>query len=335
MRSPDRDTLLALYRQMLVLRRFEEAAARTYREGKIPGFIHLYIGEEAVATGVCTHLEPEDLTGSTHRGHAHALAKGIPARQVMAELWGRSTGCSGGRGGSMHLFSKEHGLLGTNGIVGYGLHLAAGAAFTAKYQDTSQVAVAFFGDGGANLGSFHEIVNLAAIWKLPVVFVCENNLYATELSFLKATAGQSVAARAAGYAIPGVQVDGQDVLAVYEAAGRAIDRARSGGGPSLVECLTYRYVGHHEGDPGTDYRTKEEIEEWKKRDPIVLFGNHLLGEKAAAQEDLDQIDRETQALIQDALEYASSSPWPSPDQLAAKVFANATPIALDLNETGR
>ena len=322
MKAPDRDTLIAFYRRMLVLRRFEEAAARTYREGKIPGFIHLYIGEEAVATGVCAHLQPEDQIGSTHRGHAHALAKGVPARQVMAELWGRSTGCSGGRGGSMHLFSKEHGLLGTNGIVGYGLHLAAGAAFTAKYQGTSQVAVAFFGDGAANLGSFHEIVNLAAIWELPVVFVCENNLYATELSFLKATAGQSVAARAAGYAIPGVQVDGQDVLAVYEAAGSAIDRARSGGGPSLIECRTYRYVGHHEGDPGTDYRTQEEIDEWKLRDPILLFGRQLLERYAVDQEELDQIDGEAKRLIQDALEYAGSSPWPSPEQLATKVFAN-------------
>jgi len=231
----------------------------------------------------------------------------------------------------MHLFSKEHGLLGTNGIVGYGLHLAAGAAFTARYQDTTQVAIAFFGDGAANLGSFHEIVNLAAIWKLPVVFVCENNLYATELSFLKATAGQNVAARAAGYAIPGVQVDGQDVLAVYHAAGEAVERARSGGGPSLVECLTYRYVGHHEGDPGTDYRTLEEIEEWKARDPIRLFGNYLLGKQTATQEDLDQADREAKALIQDALDYANSSPWPPPEELATKVFSGTSSDAFDLD----
>jgi pyruvate dehydrogenase E1 component alpha subunit len=335
MKSPDRDTLLALHRQMLVLRRFEEAAARTYREAKIPGFIHLYIGEEAVAAGVCAHLGPDDKIGSTHRGHAHALAKGVPPREVMAELWGRNTGCSGGRGGSMHLYSKEYGLLGTNGIVGYGLHLGAGAAFTARYQDTSQVAVAFFGDGAANLGSFHEIVNLAAVWKLPVVFVCENNLYATELSFLKATAGQNVAARAAGYGIPGLQVDGQDVLTVYDAAGEAVERARSGDGPSLLECLTYRYVGHHEGDPGTEYRTQEEIDEWKKRDPILLFQDYLLGEKAATPGELDQIDKEARALIREALEYANSSPWPSPDELATKVFASATSNAVDLDRTRR
>jgi len=322
MNLPDKDTLLALYRQMLVLRRFEEAAARTYREGKIPGFIHLYIGEEAVATGVGAYLKPGDWIGSTHRGHAHALVKGVPAREVMAELWGRSTGCSGGRGGSMHLYSKEHGLLGTNGIVGYGLPLAAGAAFTAKYFGTSQVAVGFFGDGAANLGCFHEIMNMSSIGRLPVVFVCENNLYATELPFLKATAGQSVANRAAGYAMPGVEVDGQDVLAVYEAAGEAIARARAGGGPSLIECRTYRYVGHHEGDPGTGYRTQEEVEEWKKRDPILLLGERLLKEEIASQNELDGIDEEVKALIQDAIEYADKSPWPSPEEVTTKVFAN-------------
>jgi TPP-dependent pyruvate/acetoin dehydrogenase alpha subunit len=224
----------------------------------------------------------------------------------------------------MHLYSEEHGLLGTNGIVGYGLHLGAGAAFTARYLGTSQVAVAFMGDGGANLGGFHEILNLAAIWKLPVVFVCENNLYATELPFLKATAGQSVAARAASYAMPGVEIDGQGVLAVYEAAGEAIARARSGEGPSLIECRTYRYVGHHEGDPGTGYRTKEEVEEWKKRDPILLFGQHLKQTGTATQEVLTGLDEEAKSLIQDALEFSDRSPWPSPAETTTKLFA--TPV---------
>ncbi len=319
---PDKDFLLALYRQMLVIRRFEETAARTYREGHIPGFIHLYIGEEAVATGVCAHLTKEDYVGSTHRGHAHALAKGVPLRVVMAELWGRSTGCSGGRGGSMHLYSREYGLLGTNGIVGYGIPLGAGAAFSARYRGTSQVAVAFFGDGGANIGCFHEVLNLASIWRLPVVFVCENNLYATELSFLKATAGQSIAARAASYAMPGVEVDGQDVLAVYEAAGEAIARARAGDGPTLIECRTYRYHGHHEGDPGTDYRTQEEIEAWKKRDPIQLLAKRLLGDEIATQGELDQIGSEVVTLIQDAIDFSAQSPWPSPQDVATGVFAN-------------
>jgi len=322
MELPDRNTMLALYRQMLVIRHFEQTAARTYREGKIPGFIHLYIGEEAVATGVCAHLTEEDYVGSTHRGHAHALAKGVPASEVMAELWGRSTGCSGGRGGSMHLYSKEHGLLGTNGIVGYGLPLAAGAAFTAKYRGTNQVAVAFFGDGAVNHGLFHEILNLASIWTLPIVAVCENNLYATELSFLYATAGQSVAKRAVAYAMPGVEVDGQDVLAVYEAAGRAVARARAGEGPTLIECRTYRYVGHHEGDPGTDYRTQEEIDEWKKRDPIQLFSERLLGAGTATQGELDRIEAEVKQEVQDAVEFAAESPWPSPDDLTTRLFHN-------------
>ena len=319
---PDKDTSLALYRQMLVIRRFEESAVRIYREGNIPGFLHLYIGEEAVASGVCAHLEKGDYVGSTHRGHGHALAKGVPAREVMAELWGRSTGCSGGRGGSMHLYSKEYGLLGTNGIVGYGIPLGAGAAFSAKYLDTSNVAVAFFGDGAVNLGCFHEVLNMASIWTLPVVFVCENNLYATELPFLRATAGQSVAARAASYAMPGVEVDGQDVLAVYEAAGQAIGRARAGEGPTMIECRTYRYHGHHEGDPGTDYRTQEEIENWKNRDPVHLLGKRLLSEKVAAQDELDQVKKEVEVLIQDAIDFADGSPWPAPEDAATKVFVN-------------
>lgn len=322
MQMLDKDTLLALYRQMLLLREFEQAAARTYREGKIPGFIHLYIGEEAVASGVCAHLETGDCVGSTHRGHAHALAKGVPAREVMAELWGRSTGCSGGRGGSMHLYSKAHGLLGTNGIVGYGLPMAAGAAFTAKYTDSGQVAVAFFGDGAVNLGLFHETLNLASIWALPLVFVCENNLYATELSFLKATAGQSVANRAGAYAMPGVEVDGQDVQAVYHAAGEAVARARAGGGPTLIECLTYRYVGHHEGDPGTGYRTSEEIAKWKKRDPIQMITNRMQDGEIATQAELDRIIADVTQEVQDAVEYSAQSPWPSPADLATGVFRN-------------
>jgi pyruvate dehydrogenase E1 component alpha subunit len=312
---------------MLVIRRFEEAAARTYREGKIPGFIHLYIGEEAVATGVCAHLTKKDTIGSTHRGHAHALAKGVPAREVMAELWGRSTGCSGGRGGSMHLYSRPHGLLGSNGIVGYGLPLAAGAAFTAKYLGTEQVAVAFFGDGGANLGLFHETLNLASIWQLPMVAVCENNLYATELSFLKATAGKSVAGRAVAYNMPGVEIDGQDVLSVYQAAGEAIQRAREGDGPTLIECRTYRYVGHHEGDPGTDYRTEAEIEEWRKRDPIQLYSKRLLADSIATQAELDEIGADVQRVVQDAVDFAADSPWPATEELTARVFHNPPEVA--------
>ena len=320
MELPGRGTLLSLYRQMVLIRLFEQAAARTYREGKIPGFIHLYIGEEAIAPAVCAHLSQRDYVGSTHRGHAHALAKGVSSREVMAELCARSTGCSGGRGGSMHLYSKAHGLMGTNGIVGYGLPLAAGAAYTARYNGTDQVAVAFFGDGGSNHGLFHEILNMAAIWKLPLVAVCENNLYATELSFFAATAGQSVAARAASYAIPGVEVDGQDVLAVYEAAGEAIARARAGEGPSLIECRTYRYVGHHEGDPGTGYRTQEEVAKWKERDPIQLYAERLVADGLVPKADLDQLDDEVKQEVADCVDFALNSPFPSPDELTERVF---------------
>jgi pyruvate dehydrogenase E1 component alpha subunit len=320
MKLPSKKISLDLYRRMILIRRFEEAVARVYREGRIPGFVHLYIGEEAVATGVSAHLDDGDWIGSTHRGHAHALVKGVPANELMAELYGRTTGCSGGRGGSMHLYSAKYGLLGTNGIVGYGLSQGAGAAFTAKYLGNSKVGVAFFGDGASNLGVFHETLNMASIWKLPMVLVCENNLYATELSFLQATAGQSVAARAEAYDIPGVEIDGQEVLAVYDAAGKAIKRAREGKGPSLIECRTYRYVGHHEGDPGTDYRTLEEINEWKKRDPISLFTKRLLDENKVSQNELDEIEKDITKSIQEAVEFAESSPWPSPEDVETGVF---------------
>lgn len=322
MKPPSKEKSLDLYRRMVLIRRFEEAVARIYREGRIPGFVHLYIGEEAVAAGVTAHLNDDDYIGSTHRGHAHALTKGIPVREVMAELFGRSTGCSGGRGGSMHLYSARYGLLGTNGIVGYGLPQAAGAAFSAKYRGTSQVGVGFFGDGAANLGIFHEILNMASIWRLPAVFVCENNLFATELPFFKATAGQSVASRAASYDMPGVEVDGQDVLAVYDAAGKAIARARADKGPTLIECRTYRYVGHHEGDPGTDYRTQDEIDEWKKRDPIELFSKRLLEAKKASQDELDRVEQEVMSRIEEAIEFAEESAWPSPEEIQTKLFTN-------------
>jgi pyruvate dehydrogenase E1 component alpha subunit len=206
--------------------------------------------------------------------------------------------------------------------VGYGLPQAAGAAFTAKYLGTSQVGVAFFGDGAVNLGIFHEILNMASIWRLPTIFVCENNLFATELSFFKATAGQSVASRAGSYDMPGVEVDGQDVLAVYDAAGEAIGRARAGEGPTLIECRTYRYVGHHEGDPGTGYRTQDEIEEWKKRDPIKLFSKRLLETKKTSQDELDRIEQKVMSSIEEAIEFAEKSAWPSPEEIQTNLFAN-------------
>ena len=322
MSLPSREKCIEIYRTMLAARRFEEAVSHLYREGKIPGFVHLYIGQEAIVSGVSAHLTRADYVATTHRGHPSFLAKGAPPRELMAELWGRSTGICGGRGGSMHLYALEYGMLGNQGIVGAGITHGVGAAFSAWYRGTSQVAVAFFGDGAANVGSFHEGLNLASIWQLPIVFVRENNLYALETPVLKATAGQDIAARAASYAIPGIRVDGQDVLAVYKVAGEAITRARSGEGPTLIECRTYRYHGHHEGDPGSNYRTAEEVEEWRKRDPILLFQERLLREDLTTRNELDEIGREIEALIQDAIDFADKSPWPLPEGVDSGIFAN-------------
>ena len=273
--------LLDLYRKMLELREFELKVQDLYRRGMLPGFVHLYVGEEAVAAGVCANLELRDLVYSTHRGHGHAVAKGVPGRDMFAELWGRATGSSAGRGGSMHMYAPEYGFMGTNGIVGAGIPLATGAGLSAKLRKSGQVVVAFFGDGAVNTGSFHEGLNFGAVWNLPVIYVCENNLYATEMAFRRATKNTSVLSRAAVYKLPGVELMCGDVTAVYEAAQEAIDRARAGGGPTLIEAKTYRFVGHHEGDPGTGYRTSEEVEEWKNRDPIKTMRGKLLASEAA------------------------------------------------------
>jgi len=316
----DRETLLRFYRKMLEIRRFEEAAGDFYQQGLIPGFIHLYIGEEAVAAGVCAQLRDDDVVLSSHRGHGHALAKGVSARQVMAELWGRATGCSHGRGGSMHLFAPEVGFLGSSGIVGAGIPLAAGAGYTFKMLKTDRVAVAFFGDGASNNWAFHEGINLASVWQLPVVFVCENNMYATQMPFARATVNQNVYERAAGYGLPGVGVDGNDVEAVYSAAGEAVRRARDGQGPTLIECKTYRTVGHYVGDPGTGYRPKEEIEAWKARSPIEILKARLLAAGMVGEQELQRIENEVQALIADAVEFSRNSPWPDPAGAMAHVY---------------
>lgn len=313
---------LGLYHRMVQLREFELKVQDLYRRGLLPGFVHLYVGEEAVATGVCANLESRDLVYSTHRGHGHALAKGVPGRDVFAELWGKTTGSSGGRGGSMHMYAPEYGFMGTNGIVGAGIPLATGAALSAKMRKSGQVVVAFFGDGAVNTGSFHEGLNFGAVWNLPVVYVCENNLYATEMAFRRATKNTSVQSRAAVYKMPGTEVDGSDVLAVYEAAREAINRARAGGGPTLIEAKTYRFVGHHEGDPGTDYRTREEVEEWKSRDPIKALREKLLASDAATREALKQIDEEVQHWLDDAVQFGKTSPEPSPATVLDHVFGD-------------
>ncbi|MGA9353533.1 MAG: thiamine pyrophosphate-dependent dehydrogenase E1 component subunit alpha [Terriglobales bacterium] len=315
-----RELMLSCYKKVLELRLFELKVQELYRNGRLPGFVHLYVGEEAVAVGVCSHLDVEDLVFSTHRGHGHALAKGVPARIVLAELWGKATGSSGGRGGSMHMYAPEYGFMGTNGIVGAPIPLATGAALSAKLKKKSQVVVCFFGDGAVNSGSFHEAVNLGAVWNLPIVYVCENNLYATEMAFRRATKNTSVASRAAAYGMLGVEVDGQDVVAVHEVAEAAIERARRDGGPTLVECKTYRYVGHHEGDPGTDYRTREEVLEWKQKDAVKIARKRLLDSGAVNEKELQAADQEVERLIDEAVEFAEKSPEPLAESVNEHVF---------------
>jgi 2-oxoisovalerate dehydrogenase E1 component len=315
-----KEQLLLLYRTMLTIRRTEEQLVKFYAAGKIYGGVHTYIGEEAVASGVCAHLRDDDTAFSTHRGHGHALAKGVPPRELLAEVMGRATGCSGGRGGSMHLFKPEVGFMGSSGIVGPCITLAAGGGYSAMLLKTDRVSVAFFGDGASNNGSFHEGLNLATAWKLPAIFVCENNLYATEVPIGKATGNTNIASRAVAYGLPGIAVDGNDVLAVYRAAGEAVARARAGGGPTLIECRTYRTRAHSEGMRDAGYRTQEEVAAWKARDPIRLFREKLLTGGSATEDELAVIDAEIKALVDEAARFAEASPMPDPTTVSQHVY---------------
>ena len=317
----DRATALSLYARMRLIRVFETRAGELCRKGEMPAFLHLYIGEEATAVGICSLLEPKDTLTSTHRGHGHALAKGVEPRRLMAELFGRATGTSGGRGGSMHIFAPEVGVLGTNGLVGGGIPAAAGAGLSAKLLGTGAVSVAFFGDGAANHGAFHESLNLAGAWDAPVLFVCENNLYATATPFRDITRNPDIASRGAAHGIPAESVDGQDVLAVREVAARAIARARAGGGPTLIESKTYRFVGHHEGDVLVgNYRTMEELEAWKLRCPLLLMAQRLREQYDCTDEDIAEVDRQAEATVEDAVEFARQSPWPDVATVEHGVF---------------
>ena len=328
----DAAALLALYERMVLLRRFESVAQIACRKGETPGFLHLYIGEEAVATGVCAHLRAADWITSTHRGHGHALAKGMSPGVLMAELFGRAGGCCGGRGGTMHLYDRATGLFGTNGIVAAGIGAAVGAAISAKHRGTDGIAVAFFGDGAVNHGAFHEALNFAGAQNAPVVFVCENNLYATATPLKVATKNTEVATKAIAYGFPGVAVDGNDVLGVWKVAKEAIERARRGEGPTLIEAKTYRTVGHNEGEPLTGtYRTQEELDLWKTRDPIPRFSKWLLAEKIVKQADLDAADARVEKIVDEAVEYARNSPMPDPASYSLhswseKINPEMTPI---------
>ncbi len=321
MEMPSKEKLLALYRNMLTIRRCEEQLVKLYAAGKVYGGVHTYIGEEAVATGVCAHLRPDVTVFSTHRGHGHALSKGVTPRELISEILGRATGCSGGRGGSMHLFKPEVGFMGSSGIVGPAISLAAGGAYTAKLLKLDRVSVAFFGDGASNNGAFHESLNMATAWDLPAIFVCENNMYATEVPFAKATKMQDVALRAQSYGLPGVMVDGNDVLAVFQAAGEAVRRARAGEGPTLLECKTYRTRAHSEGMRDAGYRTTDEITAWKARDPIKAFETKLVDGGTATPAELEQIDAEVKAMAEEAAAFAVNSPMPEPASVAAHVYS--------------
>jgi 2-oxoisovalerate dehydrogenase E1 component len=306
---------LGLLGKMLLIRYCEEQVVKSYARGELPGGVHTYIGEEAVATGVCAHLRTDDAVFSTHRGHGHALAKGMQPERLIAETMGKATGCSGGRGGSMHLFEAAVGFYGTSGIVGPSILLATGAGYAAKLAKVDRVGVAFFGDGASNNGAFHEGINMATAWQLPVLFVCENNMYATEVPFASITKSPSVATRAQGYGLPGVEVDGNDVLAVYQAAGEAVSRARAGNGPTLIECHTYRVRAHSEGMRDAGYRTQEEVDQWKARDPIKAYKSHLAATGVVAQAEIEALDAEMKKVAEAAADTARKSPLPDPATL--------------------
>lgn len=319
--APSNDVLLDMHERMVRIRIFEEEAGRLMENGKIPGALHLYVGQEAVATGVMVHLSDEDQITSTHRGHGHVVAKGGQFKEMYAELYGRATGYCKGMGGSMHISNLDIGILGANGIVAGGPPIAMGAAFSNQYRGTDQVAATFFGDGASNEGSFHEAANMAALYKLPCLFVCENNGFGEYTSQKRHQAIRDVADRAAGYGMPGVIVDGMDVIAVYEAAGEAVERARRGEGPTLLECKTYRYYDHvGVRGMGIAYRSDEEVEEWKQRDAIRLLEDRMAEQGVLSVEDAAAVHERVRQEALEAIEWAEASPFPSVDNLLDDVY---------------
>ena len=312
--------LLDMYRQMLLIRAFEEKAAEMYTKGKIGGFLHLYSGQEAVAVGFVSVLREDDYIVGAYREHGQCIARGTDPKYVMAELYGKITGVSKGKGGSMHMFDVKRGFLGGHGIVGGGMPLAIGVGFAIKYRKTDQVCVCFFGDGAVNEGAFHEALNMVALWNLPVIYVLENNLYAMGTAVYRASSIPDLIRRASCYDIEREQVDGMDVLAVREVAERAVRKAREDKEPRFIEAITYRFRGHSVADPGT-YRTKEEVEEWRKRDPIPRMESYLKDNDMIANDDIRAIGSEVDSRIEEAVDFAESSPFPPPDALYEDVYA--------------
>lgn len=319
----DADFLRHLFRRMMSIRLFEEKVGELFLAGELPGFVHLYVGEEAIAVGVCASLADQDFITSTHRGHGHCIAKGAKLLPMMAEIFGKKMGYCKGKGGSMHIADFSVGMLGANGVVGGGYNLAVGAALASKMQKNGQVAVCFFGDGASNRGTFHEGINMAAAWKLPVIFVNENNQWASTTPYRTTSAIENIADRAAGYGIPGMVVDGNDVFAVYQVAKQAIERARDGGGPTLIEAKTYRIKGHFVGDPEM-YRTRAEVQHhFETNDPLKNFANKVIGNNWLSQEDLNAIRAEIAQEIDHAVIESRQAPWPDESELFDNLYAES------------
>ncbi len=315
-----KEKIVAMYKKMFEIRSFEERVFELYAQNLVPGTIHLYVGEEAVAVGVCSKLTKRDYIISTHRGHGHCIAKGADPKKIMAEILGRKTGYCKGKGGSMHIADFNVGMLGATAVVGAGLPIAVGAGLSIKLKGRNTVAVCFFGDGASNQGTFHEAMNMAAIWKLPVIFVCENNIYAMGTRQSDVMLPENISDRAASYGIPGVTVDGNDVLAVYKAADKAMERARNGEGPTLIECKTYRQKGHSRIDPAK-YRPKEEVREWLGRDPIERLKRKILETEFVTEAEIQQIEKGVSEEIEEAIKYAMDSPYPDPHEALEDVYA--------------
>jgi pyruvate dehydrogenase E1 component alpha subunit len=314
-----KETYLNWYESMMLMRRFEEKSAQLYGQQKIKGFCHLYIGQEAVVAGTMSALEKDDRLITAYRDHAHALACGIPAREVMAELYGKATGCSKGKGGSMHMFSKEHNFFGGHGIVGGQIPLGAGIAFADMYRGGKQVTVCYFGDGAVRQGALHETFNMAMLWKIPVIFVIENNGYAMGTSVERTSNVEELYKIGLAYDMPSESVDGMRTEDVHEAIARAAERGRKGDGPSLLEIRTYRYRGHSMSDPAK-YRTKEEVEEYKKQDPIEQVKSVILAKKWATEADLDKIEEKVNEIVLDSVEFSENSPYPDESELFTDVY---------------
>lgn len=326
----DRETLLRMLHQMVLIRRFEEKSAESYSLGKIGGFCHLYIGQEAVAVGSIAALRPDDYVMTSYRDHGHALAKGMSADELMAELYGKAGGCSAGKGGSMHLFDAANHFLGGHGIVGGQIPLSTGVAFACKYRATGQVTLCYFGEAAANQGAFHESLNMAQLWKLPCIYICENNQYGMGTSLARAMSLQNIAEKACAYGMTSEFVDGMDVLAVREAVLRAVERARNESLPSLIEVRTYRFMGHSMSDPG-NYRTRAEIEKHQERDPIKLFTATLKEKGVIDDATLAQMEKEVREEVERAVQFAEASPEPDPKELYTQIYAN--PIGSESRES--